>query len=234
MHKLIHTLANIIYPRRCPGCDMILNSDDMFLCEKCIKRLHFYKERTCYKCGRPIKSRYEVVCAECASGKFCFDEAVAPFPYTEMIKEALVRFKYGHRPEYASFFAACIWSYAKKRIEIWKPQMIISIPVHKDRLNKRGYNQAALIAEKLSQFSKIPFEEEVIIRHKKTVAQKELGSTERRKNMAEAFSYIYQGRLPERILAVDDIFTTGSTVDVTAELLKRNGAASVYIVTVAN
>lgn len=145
-----------------------------------------------------------------------------------------MRFKYGNRPEYADFFAASIRHFGKSRIKAWKPLIIIPVPIHKDRLNKRGYNQAALIARSLSLLTGIPANEEFVIRTKKTKAQKELDKNARRKNLAEAFKYVGTQKVPPRVLIVDDIFTTGNTADAIAAVLKENGAEKVYVATIAN
>ena len=105
---------------------------------------------------------------------------------------------------------------------------MIPVPIHRERLLKRGYNQAEELAVRLSSMSGIPVERRAVLRIKNTKAQKELNDVERKKNLAQAFSIVKGYSPPRRILLVDDIYTTGSTIDTLALLLKKNGAQSVY------
>lgn len=233
MKKLLRNIIRILYPERCVFCDKILSKNERFLCRECSGKLKFIKDRTCIRCGRVLHSRYEVLCHECASADYIFDEAFAPFKYTGDVKNSILNFKYKGRAQNALFYAKCIWKFGKDRIKNWNPEIIIAVPIHASRLAERGYNQAELIAEELSRISGIVYEKNVISRTKKTQAQKRLGRFERHENMKSAFSYIYKNSLPKRILIIDDIFTTGSTVDAISAILKDNGAEKIYAVCAA-
>jgi ComF family protein len=233
LKNLLRKILGIIYPERCVFCDKILSAKEKYLCDECIHKFKFIKDRTCIRCGRVLHSRYETLCHECASGNFVFDEAFAPFKYTGEVKNSILNLKYKGRAQNAGFYAKCIWKYGKERITNWNPDIIIAVPIHYSRLATRGYNQAELIARKLSEVSGIPLEKNVIARTKKTQAQKKLGKFERHENMKSAFSFVYGDTLPERILIIDDIFTTGATVDAISGILKDNGAKKVYVICAA-
>ena len=114
------------------------------------------------------------------------------------------------------------------QIRRWDPQVLIPVPIHRERLLKRGYNQAQVLADRLGELLDVPVAADAVIRRKKTAAQKSLDSHERRKNLAMAFAPGKGIRPWKRALILDDIFTTGSTVDAVAGVLKAAGAERVY------
>lgn len=221
-----------MFPRRCPLCDGLLKKDEPYLCRKCAGTLRFIRSNTCLRCGKVLHSLYETVCPECEKTPHEFEEALAPFVYTGAVQESLVRFKYFGRAEYARFYARAIWQYGSRRIQSWNPECLVPVPIHPSRFAQRGYNQAQLIAAELEKLSGIPVEERLVRRRKKTVAQKELGSLERHRNMREAFVCTYRS-VPKRVLIVDDILTTGSTADAIAHILRLKGAEVIDVVCTA-
>ncbi len=233
INKFTDTLLNTIYPKRCPLCDGLLKPDEPLICRKCAGNFSFIKGRTCKRCGRVLKSLYEEECAECLKREPLFDLAFAPFKYTGDIKESLMRFKYHGRAEYASFYAKAIWAYGEKTIRLFAPELIVNVPVYRKRLAARGYDQAYLIARELSKISGIAAAKNAVKRIKNTKAQKELGSEERRKNIAGAFEASYKDKFPDRILLIDDILTTGSTADAVCRVLRDGGAKHICLACVA-
>ena len=145
-----------------------------------------------------------------------------------------MRFKYHERQEYAGFYAHAAFFYVGKQIQRRNPEVLVPVPLHPARQRKRGYNQAEGFAEKLAEEMELPVNARLIRRVKKTKRQKELGPAERRKNLEGAFALAKPGQMKYcRILLVDDIYTTGSTVDAIASLLKVNGAEQVDFVCAA-
>ncbi len=148
------------------------------------------------------------------------------------MRSSILAFKYSGRAEYSHFYAAAIWAFAKEKIRNWEPDLIVPVPVHPSRERARGYNQAALIARDLSARSQIPVSETLVRRVKKTKAQNKLDHEERLKNLEGAFLVCDPENVPETVLLVDDILTSGSTADSLAEVLKEAGAQKVYLCTV--
>ena len=218
-------ILDILYPRRCALCDRVLASCETYLCKECSFHLTFRRGKICLKCGRPSE---KAVCGQCRLHRYSFDECLIPFAYKGMIKDSIMRFKYHDRPEYARFFAAAILHYGGKRIMEWNADALVPVPVHKSRLLKRGYNQAGLLAKEISVRTGIPVEDRLAARIKKTEAQKELGFSERKDNLKDAFVYTGKARVPETVIIVDDIFTTGSTMESLAALFRKNGAKKIY------
>ena len=228
MYSGIRKLTELLYPRRCPICDGILGSREPLVCRKCGKTLHFIETPACLKCGRPLSKCEQEYCSDCGKNLHEFEQGFAPFSYGGSVQSSMMRFKYGGRAEYAGFYAAAMAGFGKKQLQDWKPEILIPVPVHRNRLIKRGYNQAEKLAQSLSRICGIPSEPHAVVRMKNTLPQKELSRIERKRNLEQAFSVAAGYHPPGRILLVDDIYTTGSTIDTLAALLKKNGAQKVW------
>ncbi len=233
MKLSLSRITDLLYPRRCALCDGILSVHEPFICAECASGLKFRKGCTCIKCGRPADPGV-TVCNECVKAGHVFDEGFAPFAYSGSIKESIMRFKYHDRPEYARFFAAAILYYGKERIRQWDPDAIVPVPVHRTRLAERGYNQSLLISKEISLATGIPLKKDLVSRVKKTEAQKELSAGERFKNLKNAFEYTGSYKPPDKILIIDDIFTTGSTIDSLSVLFKERGTRKIFVVCVSS
>lgn len=224
-------LYRLFFPPRCAVCDTVLGRKETGICEDCGKRLPYVAEPTCMRCGKPIAHDLTLYCGDCRRHRHRFDRGFAVFVYTKEMQESIARFKYRDRQEYALFYARELER--KRRAAGYEAEMLVPVPVHRRKLSSRGYNQAKLIAEEMERLSGIP-SAEAVLRRRDTLPQKELTRRERLSNMAEAFQsnpeIPVQGK---RILLVDDIFTTGSTVDLCADVLKRAGASEVSFATVA-
>ena len=127
--------------------------------------------------------------------------------------------------------------YSEPYINRWKPQLVIPVPLHKSRYRKRGFNQASLIAEPLAKAYGIQYDDRLLLRRNKTKAQKYLNDAERSANLKNAFvvnmARIDRYRELEKVVIVDDIYTTGSTIDACAKELIRVGVKEVYFVTLS-
>lgn len=223
-----HDFLKMLYPPRCPLCDRLIKVSERLVCPDCIGKIAFIKGPLCGKCGRPLKDTENGCCDECKLRKHVFDRALAPFRYEGEVKESLMNFKFRHRAEYYYFYAAAIAAYAGSAVQIWAPDIIIPVPAHKKREKERGYNQAYLTARELGKFFEIPVSRDLVLRVKNTKALKELGYKERLETLKGAFEINRKYEVPQRVLIVDDILTSGSTLDSMSSLLKNAGAEHVY------
>ena len=226
--RILRGAAGILYPERCVFCDAVLEGSGRMLCGSCRQRVRFLEEPLCCRCGRPLSEERAEYCRQCAEAGVLFERGFAPFAYDGEVQDAMMRFKYGHRAEYAAFFAKAIWTFGISFLEIWKPQALVPVPIHRKRQISRGYNQAECIAAELSALSGIPVRTDLIARVKGTMPQKELGRLARRENLRGAFRVPEGAVPPADILVVDDIFTTGSTIDAVSGHLLRAGAKRVW------
>ena len=221
-------LAGHLFPRRCPVCHDVVEDAGEKACGICRLRLSYVKEPSCRKCGKPLAADGREYCMDCAAGKHIFSQGRAPFVYDGVMRRSVSRFKYGGRKEYADFYAEEIMRRCWKEVAFWKAEVIVPIPLHPSRRRKRGFNQAELVAERLSRQTGIPMDAGLLKRVKKTRAQKELSREERASNLKGAFAAREEEFPFRRILLVDDIYTTGSTMDEAARILREAGARSVY------
>lgn len=227
---------NLFYPKRCPLCEEILESFEE-ICVDCRQKLVYIHEPKCKKCGKafeiqPGKDIYPEYCADCSRIRHSFDVGMAVFQYQEGIRESIYRFKYSNQRTYAAFYAQAMAYRYGRTLRSWGIEIIIPVPVSKEKKQSRGYNQAALLAKELSERLQIPYGEE-LVRVKNTIPQKELSPTERKTNLKNAFKMKQNIVKYKKVLLVDDIYTTGSTMDACATVLKQAGAGQVYCICLA-
>ncbi len=183
-------------------------------------------------CGKQLDDELAEVCSDCGRRCHSFIRGVGALAYTKEIKQSMYRFKYSNRREYAVFYADMLVKLKGHIIMSWKPDVIIPVPLHAARYRKRGYNQAALVAEEIGKMLKIPVEEKLLTRTVNTAPQKELNDKERTKNTKNAFQATHNIVKYKRVLLVDDIYTTGATLDACSDALTNAGAAQVYFAAV--
>lgn len=222
---------DMLYPRRCPVCHDIAVPGGSRICNVCREKLKPITGPRCFRCSKPLKREEQEYCKDCRKTRL-FDQGIGNFPYGSVLQESLFKLKYGKRQEYGSFYGQIAAVYSREIIRNWGVEIIIPIPLHRKRMEKRGYNQAELIAEALGKTLCIPVDSRLMKRKVNTRPQKELDYRERKQNMKNAFFLKGENRY-RRILLVDDIYTTGSTIEAAAELLKRNGAENVFFLTIA-
>ena len=225
------TLADLFFPPRCAVCDTVLPFGEEGICRDCSVRLPYVEEPRCFGCGRTVENEEEEFCGDFVRKKHLFLRGYPVLRYVPPVSDAMAALKYHGRAEYASFYGGLI---ADRFADQWKelmPDVLVPVPVHPHRLRKRGYNQAALIADAISGKTGIPVNERILVRGTDTVAQKKLSREERALNLRSAFRPGPE-KPPATVLLVDDIFTTGATADACTEVLLRSGAERVYVTTV--
>lgn len=227
-NALIYAL-DLLYPRRCPVCDKITGLKDNGPCKGCYGKLSYVEEPYCLKCGKKVEEGEET-CNTCRITVSQYDEGRAVFEYDDAMRKSIYAFKYNNRREYATFYASAAFTKYERKIISWRPQAIIPIPLHRDRLKKRGYNHSYLIAKKLGNLMNIPVIEHGLIRVKNTKPQKNLAATERENNLKNAFKIGYNGVELNSVVLIDDIMTTGSTINEAATCLKCAGVKKVYYI----
>ena len=198
------------------------------LCRECLSGIRFLKPPFCPSCGGEHRGFLEV-CPECLSGKKKrWDGAVAAFAMTGTIKELLHSCKYQGQPELARVIGDLAYMAVCDRLP--KTDCIVPVPLHWRRALRRGFNQSACIAERLSAHTGVPCEPGLLKRVRFTGQQAKLGRKERLSNLSRAFSVPDSTNVKNRaILLVDDVMTTGATLSAATQALKRAGAGAVYV-----
>lgn len=235
LKQFISFLLDQIYPRRCPLCDRVLpilpEKQRQRVCPDCLPKLSYVRQPYCMRCGKPLRQETAEYCGDCAVKRQPFHSGRSVFLYRGAMKEAMYRFKYSGRREYARFFAEEALFLRRKWILSAGFRCIVPIPLYAGKKRKRGYNQAEDFAAALGKASGIPVRTDLIRRTRNTVPMKGLSGAERQANIRGAFSRgpgVLEGS-PEgiRILLVDDIYTTGSTIRAAARLLQQEFHAEV-------
>lgn len=219
---------NLLYPEICPVCMEISNTGENGICPSCQNKLKYIETPRCLKCGKQITSEEKQYCHDCAKGRHVFRQGVGVWGYTEEISKSMYAFKYNNQRHFARIYARELYNKCGNIIEGWRADVLIPIPLHADRMKKRGYNQAQLIANEFGKLINLPTDSEILIRNRKTKPQKELNDKERVKNLENAFKIQKSIVEYKKAILVDDIYTTGTTVDACARLLKDMGVEEVY------
>ncbi len=228
--RFFEMVQDMLFPRRCPVCHEIIVPTGPRICADCEQRLVFVTEPYCIKCGKPVRRDEEEYCRECKGKDQDFTEGRAVFVYDEVMKKSIYRFKYGGRQEYAGFYAQEIEKCLGEKIRKWDAQALIPIPLHKSRQSGRGYNQAELIAKELQKITGIPVCGNFVKRVKRTVVQKNLNVFERENNLKKAFKIERNDVKLKSVILIDDIYTTGSTINAAARCLRQAGITNIYFI----
>lgn len=224
-------ILEILYPARCPVCHGVIRGKGD-LCFGCRKKLPYIKEPVCKKCGKELEKQETEYCRDCQRFSHGFDRGAAVFAYNDVMRRSIAMFKYHNRREYAKFYAKEMVQHCWRFLDRCSPEVIIPIPVHKKKLRQRGFNQAELVAKELGKLLKIPVDTTYLVRIENTTPQKELSRQERKANLKKAFTVKENGKYYHRILLIDDIYTTGATMDAVSELLRANGAGNLFFLTI--
>ncbi|MCR5178348.1 MAG: ComF family protein [Lachnospiraceae bacterium] len=234
MLKSADILPGLLFPRRCPLCDRVLPYGER-ICEQCADEIIYEKEPRCMKCGRSLENEgASMYCADCERHSHVYDHGYCMADYRSVAR-AIYRMKYKNRRQNAEWFGDEMARKLGREILALRPQVLVPVPLHAKRMRKRGYNQAADLAKALSARLKIPVREDLIRRVRNTPPMKDLDSEEkRRNNMKNAFQLGSDVVKYDRIMIVDDVYTSGTTIDAVAREFRKAGVLGIFFVTVAS
>ncbi|MCH5251850.1 MAG: ComF family protein [Lachnospiraceae bacterium] len=225
-------VLDLLFPEKCPFCDEILNRKEEGVCGVCRKNLPVVTEPSCKRCGKPISSVEEEYCTDCRGKDSPLSQGTALWIYTEQVKKAMADFKYEGCYTEGTFYARELYHYRGAKILNWDPDLIIPVPLYWRKRWFRGFNQAACIASELGRLLNIPVLEGALVRSRHTKPQKGLDDKQRRNNLKGAIQVNekYEDEIcrSRRVLLVDDIYTTGSTMRECASVLRKKGVKNVY------
>lgn len=230
-------LLNLFFPAFCINCQR----EGTFLCQDCFSLLNINKDVFCPFCKKPKIVLDGKTCNRCRKNKKLNGLFNASSYQDFIVKKMILKFKYPpFIKELAKPLAFLIIQYLKnlgKVVPFLKDKsnfVFVPLPLHKKRLKWRGFNQAGEIAKELSFYFKIPLVDDVLLKIKNTENQAELTGEEREKNIKNAFFVQNPEKIKnKKILLVDDVFTTGSTMEECAKILKEAGAKEVWGIVVA-
>lgn len=234
MRVLRDKLLSLLYPERCVLCDKVIAEKENGLCKDCREKIRINNEPICKKCGRKLLDETEEYCQDCKKYEHNFCKGLSFCLYDAEVKNSMYRLKYGNRRRYAYHYGKMMAEHFSKEIESWNADAIIPVPLHKKRFRKRGYNQAELIAQSISMHTGIKVASDIIFREKTTEAMKYLNRAERQNNLKKAFKVGRNNVKLKTVIVVDDIFTTGTTIDEMSYVLKNTGVKRVYFLVIAS
>ncbi len=239
----LESLLDLFYPPRCRFCrDIISGSDEICFCRECRRRIREVSHPLCTACGYPfLDTRGEDhLCGACLvrPPSFVQARAWACYPRGDERKDPLrfvmQQFKYGRNVSLGKPLGRLLSNGCKGLFQESTLDGIIPVPLHPKRLRWRGFNQAVILAKQVSRLWRLPMDPFILLRSTETEPQIQLSEEDRSKNVRGAFSLnpkkSVQGK---RILLVDDIYTSGATVNECSRTLIRGGAKDVSILTLA-
>ncbi|MBT4511007.1 MAG: ComF family protein [Chloroflexi bacterium] len=213
-------ILDLLFPKQCIGC----GSEGEFLCTTCAQTLPNLVPPFCNRCGLPTTGRS--ICPDCHNLPLAIDGIRSLYNHEGLARDLVHAIKYKNMKAMATPMASLMAAYLESNplpIDILAP-----IPMHAKRLRKRGYNQAGLLAKELSNICNFPSENNSIIKVKNTVSQVTLPAEDRHRNVEGVVLCKDRIFIDKEILLIDDVCTTGATLNACALALKNAGAITVW------
>ncbi|MFV2004243.1 MAG: phosphoribosyltransferase family protein [Gammaproteobacteria bacterium] len=237
--ELARRLLSNLFPSRCILCQQTVLepalNQNIEVCSGCYQALP-HNDHSCTHCALPLPEDIEndVLCGRCIKKRPIFDYSYSLFRYEEEIIKLVHQLKFGEKISYARSIGELLLTTVIDELlpEQGRPECIIPVPLHNGRLRKRGYNQSTEISRVVAKRTGIPIDYDSVVRQRSTLTQTGLKAKERQKNIKGAFKVASKPEA-EHVLIVDDVITTGSTVNELAKVLKRQGVKRVGVLSIA-
>jgi ComF family protein len=229
--SLFRKLIDLLIPLRCVKCGLVIEKEEG-LCVTCWPRIPFIVKPYCFCCGRPFdfEIEEEALCGVCSRDLPSYATARSVFSYTEESRDLILKFKHADYLSAAPLYG----KWMAHILDDIKDPLCVPVPLHWTRLFRRTYNQAALLAREVAQIKGWTYAPSLLKRKKRTPSQGYLSKTERYKNVNRAFSVDDSKKIllkGKTILLIDDVFTTGATLERCAQTLLKAGAKEVHALT---
>lgn len=241
--NLLSKFIDIVYPPRCPICREFLNNEDLereglrlSFCPACFVDFRRIYPPFCTICGTPFVSGTEEdhLCEDCLRKRPCYLMARSPYLYKGLLMTAIHYFKYGAKPFLGDLLGPILAQSADNQLKEIKDLVVMPVPLHPKRLRERGFNQSSLLAGHVAHSFHADLDFLSLRRTRYTSPQTRLGKKERRKNVKGAFNMtnpdVVKGKT---ILLVDDVATTGSTLNECSKVIKEAGCDEVLCLVLA-
>jgi ComF family protein len=228
--ELAQKLFSHLFPSRCILCQKTVNQA-IEICPDCYSSLP-HNDSCCLRCALPVPEdlKKSVICGRCIKQAPEFDYAYSLFRYESNVIGLVHQLKFGERIGHARSIGEMLCSQLHQAGE--SPDCLLPVPLHDLRLRQRGFNQSVEISRVIAKKSGITIEYDAVVRHRRTPAQTGLDAKQRKNNIKDAFT-VTQALDYQHVLIIDDVMTTGATVNELARLLKKNGVMRVGVMTIA-
>lgn len=226
LYKLQDFILNLLFPHHCIGC----SKERTLLCSACREGLPRLQPPYCHLCGQPTRQRG--LCLRCQRAPLKIDGIRSPFVFQGTIRNAIHSLKYRKLRALAVPLSELLWEHLMTETTTY--DILVPVPLHPARVRERGYNQSALLARELGKKAQLPTNEKALLRIKDSLPQaKARSADERMRNVMDAFACTGNEFSGLRVLLLDDVCTTGATLEACAIALKKAGASSVWGLTLA-
>lgn len=228
---MLNRFLNILFPETCPICQGQASEHKTApVCTECWQSIKLYAGPKCRKCGRPLISDASTICGDCLQDEPAFESARSFGLYEGALRKAINLLKYHNVKRLSRPLSDILL-----RIEIPRADAVLPVPLNKNRLRQREFNQSALIAKYCAERLGSILVLDSLVKIRDTKPQVGLSSNERRKNMKNAFGIQNKDAVEGKdVLLIDDVSTTGATIRECSKVLKKTGAGSVHVVTLAH
>ena len=238
--ETLEAFTSVLFPAPCLICERVLTNASLLpICNGCLASLAPFQGPCCATCGRPFLSEIATdaavpLCFACRRNTYGFDSARSYGEYNDQMSRAIGLLKYDKLTRLGAWFAARLEKKVRAEPELFAADVAVPVPLHPARQRERGYNQAELIARPLARKLKLPLGAYLLVRTKPRPPRLLLSRRERWQTVRGAYEIRKGTRVDNlRVLLIDDVFTTGATLDACARALKQAGAKSVAGITVA-
>ena len=221
----------LFFPNHCPICDRV-QPRGRRICPECSRIPRLVRSPVCRKCGKHLNEPAGGFCYDCLRNPREFDRGFALYEYSS-VHDSISTFKNLGRPEYGEYYGEMMGNHFLGELTALKADALIPIPLHPEKMRKRGYNQAEILANAIGKVTGIPVVTDLLLRPKKTKVQKHLKREERRNNMKKAFHIPQNDVKLKTVILVDDIYTTGNTIGAAAAVCRNAGVESIFFITLA-
>jgi len=233
-------IVSVFFPAGCRICDKLLpRACRVPICEECLATFEAPPEKKCALCGQPLAGMSAaegepLVCRACQGKTYAFDRARSFGIYDGPLVRAILLLKWERIEPLGSWFAQRLAELAAREAELLAGDVVVPVPLHRDRERERGFNQAGLISKPLARKLGLPHKAVLLMRTKPRPNKQLLSFEERWESVRGAFATRPGSQVDnKRVLLVDDVMTTGATLDACARALLESGAKSVIGLTVA-
>jgi ComF family protein len=237
LREIFNDVGNIIFPPQCPACTDIINQQvHQVFCSDCLGKINFITNNFCPICGAPFLASPagNHICGNCLENKPYYSQVRAVASFETVIMEAIHKFKYGRNISIGYALGSFMAGFSFPDFDFPEFSLLVPVPLHVKRLRERGFNQSLLLAQVIGNKYKLPVDFSLLKRNKFTLTQTGLNKAEREKNIKGVFAVADKKKIAGiSLILIDDVYTTGATVNECAKVLLKAGAQKAAALTLS-